>query len=123
MPAKRYGKIAREIFQEATGVTLSSRFHVHHIDSDKNNNRIFNLVAIPNDVHSKYHFWKRELCLQLGRFMDQIDCFLPHYGAFETETIAAAARSYQEIWDVVFLWVQRRDDILRTGSLNGREYD
>lgn len=32
-----------------------SKIDIHHLDHDKENNELWNLVAIPNDLHSKYH--------------------------------------------------------------------
>jgi hypothetical protein len=46
----------REKYERLTGEPIPNGFHVHHIDEDRRNNDILNLVALPNKVHSAYHF-------------------------------------------------------------------
>lgn len=45
----------RKYYKKELGVNLTSDFHVHHIDLDKTNNDISNLVALPRVLHGKYH--------------------------------------------------------------------
>lgn len=45
----------RKIYSEITGVEVPIYFDVHHIDFDRNNNDIENMVALPKKLHSDYH--------------------------------------------------------------------
>ena len=46
------------IYKDATGIDFdSSNYEVHHIDEDRSNNDIENLVLLPKELHSKYHIW------------------------------------------------------------------
>lgn len=45
----------RKFYKTALGVELSSSFDIHHIDFDKSNNAINNLVALPRILHQNYH--------------------------------------------------------------------
>ena len=45
----------RDFYSEETGKELLSTFHVHHIDGDRTNDEIINLVALPEKLHGKYH--------------------------------------------------------------------
>ena len=45
----------RKYYEERTNKKIPKTFIIHHIDFDKNNNEIENLVALPNDKHLKYH--------------------------------------------------------------------
>lgn len=40
------------------GIDFDENFVVHHIDENRNNNDISNLLLLPTDVHSKYHNYK-----------------------------------------------------------------
>ena len=45
----------RKYYEEFTNTKLNPDFDVHHIDGDKDNNDISNLVALPKNIHSEYH--------------------------------------------------------------------
>ena len=45
----------RLFYQNQTGQLLKKDFVVHHIDFDRNNNDIMNLVMLPKTLHQKYH--------------------------------------------------------------------
>ena len=48
----------RKIYSDYYGISISSEHAIHHIDGDRSNNRIDNLLLLPRDLHSKYHFYK-----------------------------------------------------------------
>ena len=39
-------------------IEFGNDYAVHHIDGDRTNNDISNLVLLPKELHSKYHFQK-----------------------------------------------------------------
>ena len=43
------------IWEHHYNKTVPNGCIVHHIDGDKLNNKINNLICVPNDVHVKYH--------------------------------------------------------------------
>lgn len=45
----------RKFYKTALGVDVSTKFDIHHIDFDRNNNSITNLVALPRKLHQDYH--------------------------------------------------------------------
>ena len=45
----------RKFYKEQTKKDIPTTFDVHHIDLNKNNNLLFNLVAIPRELHQEYH--------------------------------------------------------------------
>lgn len=45
----------RKIYEAATGKDMPSDFDVHHLDFNRLNNEIANLVAVPKLIHEKYH--------------------------------------------------------------------
>lgn len=42
-------------YVKLTGVEIPKGYEVHHLDHDRNNNDIENLVAIPFHLHNEYH--------------------------------------------------------------------
>lgn len=53
----------RKIYQEIIGCKIPPGWDIHHIDEDRNNNEILNLLAIPRETHQKYHKIKNQLVL------------------------------------------------------------
>ena len=51
----------RDFYENALNVEISSFFEVHHIDLNRENNCIENLVAIPKDLHNQYHKYRGKL--------------------------------------------------------------
>lgn len=51
--AKKY----RTFYSTATGIVVPKDFEVHHIDFNRENNDINNLVALPKKLHNQYHFF------------------------------------------------------------------
>jgi hypothetical protein len=45
----------RKFYEKCTGKEVPKDFEVHHIDHDRSNNSIDNLVAIPKKLHHDYH--------------------------------------------------------------------
>ena len=45
----------RDIYQNYLEVTIPEDWHVHHIDHNRSNNSIENLVALPRSIHAIYH--------------------------------------------------------------------
>jgi hypothetical protein len=45
----------RKFYEKVLNVKLIKDFHVHHIDGNRENNEINNLLALPKDLHNKYH--------------------------------------------------------------------
>lgn len=60
----------RKFYKETTGVEIPKGFDVHHIDGNRSNNDIMNLVAIPRNVHRSYHshemFLGEKLCFTVN---------------------------------------------------------
>lgn len=45
----------RKYYEQYLQIKLDRKFVVHHIDSNRSNNDILNLVAIPTKLHVNYH--------------------------------------------------------------------
>ena len=45
----------RKFYEQKTGKKIPKDFDIHHIDFNRQNNDIINLVAIPKKLHLQYH--------------------------------------------------------------------
>lgn len=45
----------RALYEERTGRAIPEGYEIHHMDFDRNNNDILNLVALPISLHREYH--------------------------------------------------------------------
>lgn len=45
----------RKFYEKTTGMDIPKNHHIHHIDFNKNNNNIDNLVCLKNKLHFNYH--------------------------------------------------------------------
>ncbi len=57
MAKQKYAKYYEKYF----GIEIPDGFVIHHIDSNRQNNHIDNLIMIPNKLHSRYHFFARQI--------------------------------------------------------------
>lgn len=53
---KRKNVDYRKLYKEYYGIEFGREMVVHHIDFDRSNNDINNLLLLPNKLHAKYHF-------------------------------------------------------------------
>ena len=44
------------------GIDFDSSYAVHHIDFDRSNNNINNLLLLPLELHQRYHYYLTALC-------------------------------------------------------------
>lgn len=51
----------RKYYKEYYGIDFGSEYDIHHIDFDRNNNDIKNLILLPKKLHNKYHVFVRSL--------------------------------------------------------------
>ena len=54
-------KDCRAIYKGFYDIEFDSSFVIHHIDFDRTNNNIDNLILLPRGLHSKYHQVIREI--------------------------------------------------------------
>ena len=47
----------RQYYKKYFGIEFGPEMAVHHIDFDRTNNNIENLLLLPKELHSKYHWY------------------------------------------------------------------
>ena len=45
----------RKFYEKETGHAIPIGYEIHHIDENRDNNKIYNLVMIPKELHEKLH--------------------------------------------------------------------
>lgn len=45
----------RKLYENKLHIKIPKTYEIHHIDFDRKNNNIMNLVALPKKLHNKYH--------------------------------------------------------------------
>lgn len=49
----------RKYYAEYYGIEIPDGFDIHHIDGDRENNNIDNLIMLPSKLHHKYHMTRK----------------------------------------------------------------
>jgi hypothetical protein len=102
----------RKFYFEQVGKAYDSNFAIHHINFDRSDNRIDNLVALPKKLHSRYHFLKR---IKDGEKYE-LDFVGGSYDVRESEELGKRIiHDYQAFYDTLrecAKWVDERDKLL-----------
>lgn len=97
----------REFYSKALNVKLSPLFDVHHIDFNRNNNDILNLVALPKWLHGRYH-----MCLtNFDKPFDKMLNYRSGMGGHNTYNLSLITQSVSII-EQCQLWVDYRNFLL-----------
>ena len=97
----------RRFYQERLGIILDQSYHVHHIDGNRQNNDIKNLVALPKKLHSKYHNQKVKYDFVVNSINEWIYFFKCEYKKY-FDTIEL----FMEVKNEVAEYILKRDSIL-----------
>ena len=94
---------------------LPSEYHVHHIDGDRTNNDISNLVALPAQTHGRYHAALHDFKLyadadKIKHVQTSIDPFARGHGI--AHLIVYGIQRLDEAKLECMNWVMYRDNIL-----------
>lgn len=96
----------RKVYKSETGIVWDTKkYDVHHIDENRRNNNIGNLVLLPKKIHKQYHYFSS---LMLARYNFNIlsNYFFPNdYECYEIQ-------KYIDLKCSIFKFIQLRNDIL-----------
>lgn len=45
----------RKLYEDYYNISIPDRYDIHHIDRDRGNNEIDNLILLPKELHNRYH--------------------------------------------------------------------
>ena len=60
----------RRLYEKHYGIKIPPEYDVHHIDFNRENNSISNLIVLPKSLHHKLHWVRNTACFTLDRFFD-----------------------------------------------------
>ena len=110
----------RKLYERHYGIKIPLGFHIHHIDGNRENNEIRNLILLPGKVHSELHLVRTSL---LGFRDDDIMKMLnsPH----NLQWFKAQFMSLVEIMPDLEFWTiakEMEDFAISQGSFNNGKY-
>lgn len=104
----------RKYYEKETNKKIPKGWDVHHLDFNRKNNNISNLVALPKELHSKYHF----LLQQTGIISNPIsfDFFIPSgisdRGIFQLPYELRALKSLIDTYSDIQFYISYREDLI-----------
>lgn len=93
MGRKRKQTNYRQYYKDYYGIEFGSDMAIHHIDFDRSNNSIDNLIMLPIGLHSKYH-----LCINA---LGGVDGELSIDGKIDLHGNASKASALHNLADVL----------------------
>ena len=51
----------RKFYEKKLNIKIPKGYEIHHIDENRKNNQINNLVMLPKELHKKYHNIKEQI--------------------------------------------------------------
>lgn len=97
MGRKRKNTNYRRYYSEYYGVQFDDSYAIHHIDFDRTNNNIDNLILLPKALHSKYHWYVSALGGAGSGFID--GDMRMSIGAHKFEDLRGLADTFEEVLD------------------------
>lgn len=93
------------IYEQKTGIKIPKGNHIHHIDHNRSNNEINNLVSIPKQLHIKYHRVKHHYDVAINELNSYIYFYPKDFNKY-TEVI----RKLMEVKNEIGLYISNRDN-------------
>lgn len=107
----------RKKYKRYYGIEFGSEYAVHHIDFDRSNNNIENLLLLPRGLHNKYHMCL-DGCSNNEHMINGIITDLPKYKLTSMLHLVEALTEIQK-------WVKWKsynyDEYLKNFIFNGSE--
>lgn len=91
----------RKYYAEYYGIDIPEEFDIHHIDGNRNNNSIDNLIMLPSKLHRKYHMTRK--------FAENFDTTISLQDSRECETLMA--KHFYEAFLEINHWVNVKNDM------------
>lgn len=96
----------RTIYKKHYGIKFSSEYVIHHIDENRENNDIKNLLLLPRVLHSKYHTYKTQYLTITGESGICLD--LTYSGSKQRDFQLSYLQSLTEVLSEISYWVYEK---------------
>jgi hypothetical protein len=107
MGRKRKNANYRRYYKDYFGIEFGPDMAIHHIDFDRSNNDIENLLLMPKELHAKYHMSISQLG---GAHSGMID---PDMRISGNTYRTSALRRLADVFDEVMDWLQIKNTMMR----------
>ena len=97
----------RKHYIDSLGINLNKHYEIHHIDRDRSNNDLSNLVAIPKDIHAKIH----KIFNRYDKAIESIN-ELGYFYAKEKDNILLAIKDYMNMKDELWPFIEKRNQLI-----------
>lgn len=89
----------RKLYKSHFNIEFDDKMEVHHIDGDRSNNNIDNLLLLPESTHSKFHFSLNALGGRnlINNYLDP--CLKTQLSSHSVAMIQVYAESLSEIYN------------------------
>ena len=101
----------RKFYQKKLNVKINNDFEIHHIDFNRENNDIINLVAIPKHLHNDYHELYKQINFE-GLNLNLSPINFPYNGVGYNKFVVSYFIKFTEILEEIQEWIYYRDSIL-----------
>ena len=98
----------RELYESKTKTKIPNCFDIHHLDFNRDNNDISNLVALPRDLHSKFHIAYNELYIPNKSDLIPINSFQTGI----THLCIHNMTEFGKVYNEVISWITYRDYLM-----------
>lgn len=58
----------RRLYKQHYKIEFGAEYVIHHIDGDRSNNAISNLLLLPRDLHGKYHAYLNQANMSINAY-------------------------------------------------------
>lgn len=104
----------RSFYISMTNSIISNDYEVHHIDSNRDNNDIYNLVALPRKLHKRYHHIKA----LFDSMVDDVRIYQIFYNK-EKAKYMEILKSFIDVKSSISNYISERNSILNKINRDG----
>lgn len=112
----------RRLYERHYGIKIPPEYDVHHIDFNRDNNNIDNLLLLPKSLHKKLHWVRNTSHIDLCGFFDFQGISAQRPMSYERRCINAAL----EVYDDLQIWSCRKNcedlKLLHPGCVTYSDY-
>lgn len=107
----------RKYYKSYYKIDFGSDMVVHHIDFDRDNNDISNLLLIPRTLHSEYH----EIVRELKQHNIRIDNIMLNRGVSHASFDISFLENYVSVLNEMLFWIKEKDEMYRGNRKQRKE--